>query len=621
MTTEKSDTSGDAVLVHYINKRDNEQVRFSLSKYSGTEFIDIRSFYLPKGGSEFKPSRKGVTLRHSEYLELLSGVIKVGKELGLVDNDFILSLEKLKPEQGFHGNMGLGSATGRFKKVSQGVYGISLGRDYCSIARVNENGVPEVIPGDNQSFVTPSFLTFLDGETVLVGDEARTEARFHPDGVVERIKDHMGEVNDDGSAWTINRVGRDWRPEEVSSLILKKVATNVANYNQGETVKKVVITVPAYFDSDQRTATEQAGQLAGFEVMGLIPEPTAAAIAYSVDHQEDQTILVYDLGGGTFDTTVINLADGNVTVVATGGSKSLGGWRWNEQILDLLKDEWQSNTGSTDDPLENSRTRIEWSNAAEDAKRVLTNRDGTDIYVDHDGTTVRLHLDLDHFNEITRDLLNQTIDYTAKTLEQARRKEAPDIDKILLVGGSCYMRQVRLALEERFKVDVESHRPELAVVIGASRYATDSQIRRIYSDVVDQLGVGATEEDIQKAVQNRVPGRVNEAQVTAAISSTVTNVSSKNFGTVAHVRDTDDDYIISYVIKKNEAVPADHTKIFTTSIDNQNALRFSIIESDADDVPNSEPLESTGSTAGGERWTLPDHAHQIGVGVLKLSGD
>ena len=369
------------------------------------------------------------------------------------------------------------------------VYAIDLGTTYSCIAYVNDVGQPQVIPGDNQSFVTPSVVTFIDSDQVLVGTQAKEEAKIFPDMTVIRIKDHMGELNADETPWTINVAGKERLPEEISAIILKKVASNVPNQLEGEIASSVVITIPAYFDSAQRRATEQAAELAGFDVKGLVVEPAAAALAYSIEHTQDQTVLVYDLGGGTFDTTVINIKNLDVTVVCTDGSRELGGWLWDERIKNFMRASWQEETGSPGDPLQDKATDLTWSERAETAKRQLTQRDTTDIRFNFDnGPLVTVNLTRETFDQLTSDLLEETLVSTANALKKASEKGFNDIDRFLLVGGSSYMKQVKESVEERFGSPAELFRPDLAVVLGAAKYANDAMLREAWVTTLEEAG-------------------------------------------------------------------------------------------------------------------------------------
>ena len=189
------------------------------------------------------------------------------------------------------------------------IYGIDLGTTYSCIAYVDDYGQAVVVPGDNNTLVTPSVVYFEAKSASVVGQTAKDMARIEPNNTIELIKGYMGD-----ETWTTEQFGETYRPEEISCLILKKLVQTVKNQNLPP-VTDVVITVPAYFNMQQRTATQHAGELAGLNVQQLIPEPTAAATAYAINQNGDDTFMVYDLGGGTFDVTVMTVKDNDITVV------------------------------------------------------------------------------------------------------------------------------------------------------------------------------------------------------------------------------------------------------------------------------------------------------------------
>ena len=248
------------------------------------------------------------------------------------------------------------------------VFGIDFGNTASSISYIDERGIPVVIPSEQQSFRLPSVVYYESADQVIVGEDAKRSMKINPEFGVELIKQHLGD-----KSWSVTIHGKERTAEEISAIILKKLA-DLAEQHTGEKVTDVVITVPAYFDSAKREATQTAGVLAGFNVHELVPEPTAAAIAYETSSHENQTILVYDLGGGTFDTTVINISDTDIEVVCTGGDAKLGGRLWDERIHEYLQEAWAQggqDISDLDDPVFN----YELADAAESIKLSLTNRD------------------------------------------------------------------------------------------------------------------------------------------------------------------------------------------------------------------------------------------------------
>src|ERR671919_1948540 len=216
--------------------------------------------------------------------------------------------------------------------------GIDLGTTN-SVVSVLEAGEPVVIPNAEGSRTTPSVVGFSRGGEILVGEVAKRQAITNPDRTVRSVKRHMGAKD-----WDIDVDGKRWTPQEVSAQILAKLKRDAESY-LGDNVTQAVVTVPAYFDDAQRQATKEAGQIAGLEVLRIINEPTAAALAYGLDKQHDQTILVFDLGGGTFDVSVLDIGEGVFEVKSTSGNTHLGGDDWDQRVIDWLVSEFKNAHG------------------------------------------------------------------------------------------------------------------------------------------------------------------------------------------------------------------------------------------------------------------------------------
>ena len=225
------------------------------------------------------------------------------------------------------------------------VYGIDLGTTYSAIAYVDEHGKPVIVPNQESERITPSVVLF-DADSIIVGNTAKESAKVEPHRVVSRIKQHMGDPN-----FVFQYEGQAFSPEDISSFVLRKVVGD-AEIALDDKITDVVITCPAYFGTPEREATANAGRLAGLNVRAILNEPTAAAIAYGLEQGEDQTVLVYDLGGGTFDITMIEIKDRLIRVICTGGDHRLGGVLWDEAIVMYLAEQFRTQTGEAADPLD-----------------------------------------------------------------------------------------------------------------------------------------------------------------------------------------------------------------------------------------------------------------------------
>lgn len=465
------------------------------------------------------------------------------------------------------------------------IFGIDLGTTYSCIAYVDEYGKPVIIPNTEGFRTTPSVVQF-DGTERVVGKVAKESAVLYAGQVVELIKRHMGEAN-----WRFPYNGVDYTPEEISSYILRKLALD-AEQQLGHSVTDVVITCPAYFGVAQREATKKAGEIAGFKVWEIINEPTAAAIMYGLQEERDQVVLIYDLGGGTFDITVIEIKGNAIRVVATGGDHNLGGRNWDESVVLYLADKWMEETGSTDTPTDSKETLQDLWMKAESAKWTLSQRQETTVPVSHAGQRVGVKLTREKFDELTDKWLEQTIMFTRATMEEARKRGYHTFDQILLVGGSTRMPQVKARLEKEFNLPLKIFDPDEAVAKGAAVYGHKLLIdQKIQYEVAKELH--ALPEEIE--VAEAPTAAVKRAQEKVALESgmklsavqnyseiSVTNVSSHSFGVIVWERDPAtrrEREVISNLIRVNDPVPASPMKTFGTYEANQDAVELKIVES------------------------------------------
>ena len=344
------------------------------------------------------------------------------------------------------------------------VFGIDIGTTYSRIANVDEFGQPVVLTNAEGQRTTPS-VVYFDGEDRIVGEEAKNSAVVYPDQVVELVKRHMGE-----EGWRFHYEGIDYTPEEVSSYILRKLAADVKE-RLGTEVTDVVITCPAYFGINQREATAKAGEIAGFKVWEVLNEPTAAAVMYGVQKEHDQIVLVYDLGGSAFNTTVLEIRENAIKVIATGGDHYLGGRNWDESMVLCLAEKWMELTGYMENPADSLETLQDLVLKAERAKWILSARQEATVSVSHEGQRIAVKLTRDKFDELTASYLERTIMFTKDTMDEARKRGYTHFDQILLVGGSSRMPQVRARLEQEFSLPIQLLDPDEAVVKGAAIYA------------------------------------------------------------------------------------------------------------------------------------------------------
>ncbi|MBW3601685.1 MAG: molecular chaperone DnaK [Actinobacteria bacterium] len=346
--------------------------------------------------------------------------------------------------------------------------GIDLGTTN-SVVSVLEGGEATVIPNAEGSRTTPSVVGFSKSGEVLVGEVAKRQAVTNPDRTVQSVKRHMG------TDWSTTVDGKSYTAQEISARVLMKLKRDAEAY-LGESVTQAVVTVPAYFDDAQRQATKEAGQIAGLEVLRIINEPTAAALAYGLDKESEQTILVYDLGGGTFDVSVLEIAEGVFDVKSTSGDTHLGGDDWDQRVIDWLAKSFKDNHGV--DLAADKMARQRLKEAAEKAKKELSTTAETSINLPFITATSEgpLHLEetltRSQFHQLTSDLLERTREPFKAAIGDAGISPS-DIDHVILVGGSTRMPAV-VELVKELTGGKEPHKgvnPDEVVAIGAGLQA------------------------------------------------------------------------------------------------------------------------------------------------------
>lgn len=476
------------------------------------------------------------------------------------------------------------------------VYGIDLGTTYSCIAHVDEHGKPVVLANAEGEQTTPSVVFFESPTNIVVGQAAKEVAAIYSDRCISTVKRAMGDPH-----WERELFGQVYKPQDVSSFILRKVVGDAESLG-GEKIEDVVITCPAYFGVNEKEATRQAGILAGLNVLYVIPEPTAAALAYGMEQEGEQTVLVYDLGGGTFDVTVIAVRPQEITVICTGGDHQLGGKNWDDAIVAYFAERFEAETGTAADAVTGDQeTYQELLNAAERCKKNLSTRESVVEAVRFGGERARVELTRETFDRITAPYLERTLELTQQVLDKAREKGQDRIDHLLLVGGSTYMPQVIESVKKRFPIDVRQYDPNQAVAKGAAIFGFKCQLdEQIRIEIAEQLG--QRPEDVEpEAVSEEVREQATKAVAQAhgytlrgvqkLVGTEVTNVSSKSFGIV--VMNHEDREVVANLVKIDERVPASVTQQFYTHADMQVQVDLACMEnkSAADELERAECIQ------------------------------
>lgn len=405
--------------------------------------------------------------------------------------------------------------------------GIDLGTTNSVIAFL-EGGEPKVIPNAEGANTTPSIVGFTKTGERIVGQPAKRQAIVNPDRTILSIKRKVGTSD------RVNIDGKGYSPEEISAMILQKLKADAEQF-LGEKVDKAVITVPAYFNDAQRTATKNAGQIAGLEVLRIINEPTAASLAYGLDKKKNETILVYDLGGGTFDVSVLDVGDGVFEVRSTAGDTKLGGDDWDMRVVEFVADEFKRSEGI--DLRKDKQAMQRLREGAEKAKIELSSRSETDISLpfitaDANGPKhLEVRLTRAKFEELTHDLLERTREPFMRSLKDAGIT-ASELDEIVLVGGSTRMPQVTQLVKELGggKEPNKSVNPDEVVAIGAAIQAgvLGGEVKDVVLLDVTPLSLGIqTLGDVMTVLIPRnttIPTRKSEVFSTAADGQTAVDV-------------------------------------------------------------------------------------------------
>ncbi|WP_203933804.1 Hsp70 family protein [Virgisporangium ochraceum] len=477
------------------------------------------------------------------------------------------------------------------------VYGIDLGTTYSCLAGIGASGQPEIIPMLNEVATLPSVVLFVGPNDYLTGEPARVQARALPEDVCTLVKRRMG----DGD-WRFVSHGKAWSAPAVSSLILKALVNDTA-LAAPTPVHDVVITCPAYFGDEERRATKLAGEYAGLTVVDVISEPIAAALSYgfarldntSAGSATEEVALVYDLGGGTFDVTVVELAEKRVAVVSIDGDHELGGADWDEKLAIHLSHAFTKAHPDAEDPLDDSAGSQALILAAENAKRNLTRRPSTTVKVAHDGREVDVTVTREEFETLTRSLLDRTMELTRQAIDAAKKRGVQKIDRVLLVGGSSRMPAVAARLNEELGVPTQLADPDLAVAKGAAVYGQKKAIERLVvrdlvtrGQLIDGAEVGQAAPGALDAACQRIASAfdMTPEQVRRTVEIQVLNVCSRGFGVLAIGRG---DLEAVFLVHRNDRLPVAVRRSFGTVRDNQDVVTVRIIEQGGG-VESSDPL-------------------------------
>ena len=422
------------------------------------------------------------------------------------------------------------------------IIGIDLGTTNSCVA-VMEGGEPVVIANSEGARTTPSVVGFTKTGDRLVGQVAKRQAITNPENTVSSIKRQMGTDH----KVTLN--GKEYTPQQVSAMILQKLKADAEAY-LGEPVTEAVITVPAYFNDSQRQATKDAGTIAGLNVRRIINEPTAAALAYGVDKEDDQKIMVYDLGGGTFDVSIIEMGDGVTEVLATNGDTHLGGDDFDQRIIDWMADAFQTENGI--DLRKDKMAAQRLKEAAEKAKIELSSAMSTQInlpFITADATGPK-HLDMTltraKFNELTADLVDRTMTPVRKALQDAGLR-ASDLKKVLMVGGSTRIPAVYDAVKKELNCEpFKGINPDECVAVGAA-----------------------------------IQGGVLQGDVKGLLLLDVTPLSLgiETLGGVC-----------TKIIERNTTIPTHKSQVFSTAADNQPSVEINVLQGEREFARDNKSL-------------------------------
>ena len=445
--------------------------------------------------------------------------------------------------------------------------GIDLGTTFSVMAHVDENGKGQIIPNAESERITPSVILF-DGTTAIVGSAAKQNAVAEPEKIVDFVKREMGKSKTD-----FNREfgGKLWSAEELSALVLRKMKQDGEKF-LGQPITDAVITVPAYFSDTERTATMHAGQLAGFNVLQILNEPTAAALAYGMDKREaNETVFVFDLGGGTFDVTIMRIAENHIQMIASSGDHKLGGKDWDDIIVNWVSEEFDRQFG--DNPLLDLHSYQDLYNRALTAKIQLSSRNSTTLVHSYAGHSLKLELTREEFERRCRNLLEKAKSICEMAMDEAQLRWE-EVDRILLTGGMTRMPSVREMIRHMSQRPIaEDVSPDEAVAMGAALQAT-----------LVLLGK-------ENATGERLVAEATREKMTGSDGALVrvTNITTHTLGVVLWDDEQMEEYAFP-MIRKSTPIPVEIQNAFGTAKANMKNVIVRVVEGESTVPAECTPL-------------------------------
>jgi len=449
------------------------------------------------------------------------------------------------------------------------VFGIDLGTTYSCVAQVDKFDQAVVLKNFEGNNTTPSVVYFGDDASEIVGAEAKELSKLEPEKTVSLIK---RSISTDADYNKPTKFPRGLDPTDISAYILKKIVADANNSGHyPEPVKDVVITCPAYFGTKERLRTKQAGEIAGLNVIKIINEPTAAAIAYGMRVADEKIIMVYDLGGGTFDVTIIRVKGGIITVIATGGDHHLGGTDWDNKLAQYFLSQVNEKNGTSHTMDTDKKLRNELMITAEDKKKTLSAKQTANAVITFDGKSTRVEITREQFDSFTAFLLEETIEKTREVKELAAKKGFSRIDEVLLVGGSSRMPQIKARVDAEFNCDAKLSDPDECVAKGAAIFA----MNEAFAIAMEEYTEGTRDE--------------RPVSIGQATRTRVLNVTSKTYG-LGILQDGKD--MVSNLIFANSLLDGNckHEGEYYTVEDNQSGILLPIYESDVTDPVDEKTI-------------------------------